>query len=64
MGSLMTPYQPSDWQHLAEQASNEMDPEKLLNLVNQLNRLLGKQEERSRAMLHLGNEGTSFPAAV
>jgi len=59
----MTPSQ-SDWQHLAEQASNEMDPEKLLNLVNQLNRLLGEQEERSRAMLHPGNEGMSFPVAV
>jgi len=60
----MTPYQPSDWQHLAEQASNEMSPEKLLNLVNQLNRLLGEQEERSRAVLHRGNEGMWLPAAV
>ena len=64
MGFSMTPYQPSDWQQLAEQASNEMDPEKLLNLVNQLNRLLGEQEERSRAMRHRGNERLSFPAAV
>jgi hypothetical protein len=53
----MTPHQPSDWQHLAEQASNEMDPDKLLQLVNQLNRVLGEQEERSRALLHRGNEG-------
>jgi hypothetical protein len=64
MGCLMTPSQRSDWQHLAEQASNEMDPDKLLNLVNQLNRLLGEQEERSRALLQRGNDGMSFPAAV
>ena len=60
----MTPSQPSDWQHLAEQASSEMDPDKLLNLVTQLNRVLGEQEERSRAQQHQGNEGMFFPAAV
>ena len=59
----MTPSQ-SDWQHLAEQASSEMDPQKLLNLVNQLNRVLGEQEEKSRAKRHQPNEGLSFPAAV
>ena len=53
----MTP-QPNDWKDLAEQASTEMDPEKLLNLVGQLNRVLGEREERSRALLQ-GNEGTS-----
>jgi hypothetical protein len=52
----MTP-QASEWQTLAEQASNEMDPEKLLNLVSQLNRVLGEREERSRALLQ-GNEST------
>jgi len=59
----MTPSQ-SDWQHLAEQASSEMDPDKLLNLVAQLNRVLGEQEERSRAQRRQPNEGLSFPAAV
>ena len=59
----MTP-QPNDWQHLAEQASNEMDPDKLLDLVMQLNRVLGEQEERSRAQQHQPNEEMSFPAAV
>jgi hypothetical protein len=59
----MTPSQ-SDWQHLAEQASSEMDPEKLINLVTQLNRLLSEQEERSRAQRHQPNEGLSFPSAV
>ena len=52
----MSPSQSSDWQRLAEQASHEMDPDKLLNLVTQLNRVLGEQEERF--------QGMSFPAAV
>ena len=52
----MTPYQPSDWKHLAEQASNETDADKLVNLVTQLNSVLGEQEERF--------QGMSFPAAV
>ena len=60
----MTPSTASDWHSLAEQASNEMDPDKLLSLVDQLNRVLGEQEERSRAQRHQPNEGLSFPAAV
>ena len=52
----MTSSAANEWQHLAEQASNEMDPDKLLNLVNRLNRVLGEQEERSRAQQHPGNE--------
>jgi len=44
--------------------SIEMDPDKLLSLVDQLNRVLGEQEERSRAQRHQPNEGLSFPAAV
>ena len=52
----MTPSQRNDWQYLAEQASNEMDPDKLLNLVTQLNSVLGEQEERSRAQQRQGNE--------
>ena len=59
----MTPSQ-TDWQHLAEQASSEMDPDKLLKLVDQLNRVLSEQEERSRAQRHQPNEGLSFPAAA
>lgn len=63
-GLLMTPSPSNQWQQLAEQASNEMDPDKLLNLVIRLNQLLGEQEERSRALLHRGTERMSFPAAV
>jgi hypothetical protein len=43
----MTP-QPSDWQHLARQASNEMDPQKMMELVHELNRVLEKREQTSR----------------
>ena len=59
----MTP-QPSDWRQLAEQASNEMDADKLLNFVTQLNRVLGEQEERSRAQQRQGTEFMPFSAAV
>ena len=52
----MTPSQRDDWQYLAEQASSEMDPDNLVNLATQLNRVLGEQEERF--------QGMSFPAAV
>jgi hypothetical protein len=52
----MTPSQRNDWQYLAEQASTETDPDKLVNLVTQLNSVLGEQEERF--------QGMSFPAAV
>ena len=41
----MNPYQSSDWRHLAEQASTEMDPKRLTNLVTELNRVLAKREE-------------------
>jgi hypothetical protein len=43
----MTP-QPSDWRHLAEQASNEMDPNKLVDLVVELDRMLGEREKTFR----------------
>jgi hypothetical protein len=35
----MTP-QPSDWRRLAEQASKEMDSDKMLVLIDELNRAL------------------------
>jgi hypothetical protein len=34
----------SDWRLLAERARVEMDPEKLLNLVTELNRILEEQQ--------------------
>ena len=60
----MTPSTASDWHCLAEQASNEMDADKLLNLVTQLNRVLGEQEERSRAQRRQGTERMPFSSAV
>ena len=59
----MTPYQSSDWQHLAEQASKEHDPEKLMNLVNELNGVLGEREETSRKQQRQGR-GNLFRAAA
>ena len=60
----MTPRRQPDWYYLAEQASNEMDPDKLLNLVIQLNCMLGEQEERSRAQRRQGTELMPFSTAV
>jgi hypothetical protein len=48
----MTPHQPGDWEHLAEEASKEMDPEKLTALVRDLNRVLIEREEASRKQQH------------
>jgi len=47
----MTP-QPSDWRHLAEQASNEMDTNRLIDLVVELDRMLGEREKTSRPPRH------------
>ncbi len=44
---VMTPYQ-TDWHHLAEQASKEMDPAKLMSLVEELNRALDLNERTSQ----------------
>jgi hypothetical protein len=43
----MTP-QPRDWRELAEKVSQEMDPDKLEMLVNELNRTLDRDERRCR----------------
>jgi hypothetical protein len=44
-GALGPPHRPSDWKHLAEEASKEMDPERLTELVTDLTRVLGEREE-------------------
>jgi hypothetical protein len=44
----MTLQNSTDWKHLAEQASKEMDPEKLMSLVNELNRVLEQNEQSSK----------------
>jgi hypothetical protein len=43
----MPPDSPRDWKHLAEQASKEMNSEKLMELVNELTRALGENEDKS-----------------
>ena len=44
-GFHMTP-QPSDWRALAEQISKEMDPNKLTDLVAELNQVLEHEEKQ------------------
>lgn len=46
----------------AEQASTEMEPDKLLDLVTHLNNVLGEREERARAQQHQAIECCSFTA--
>ena len=58
----MTP-QTSDWRHLAEQASSEMDPNKLMALVGELNRVL-EREETSRQQRHQRSHPKSFGASA
>jgi hypothetical protein len=41
--TVMAP-QRTDWRDLAEQASKEMDPEKLMSLVGELNRALDEHQ--------------------
>jgi hypothetical protein len=43
----MSQHQPSDWKLLAEQASNEMDPAKLMELISELNRVLAERDPMS-----------------
>lgn len=38
-----------DWRELSQAASQEQDPEKLLQLVHELNELLQRQEEFRKA---------------
>ena len=51
----MLPESPGDWKRLAEQASDEMNSQKLLELVNELNRALGAREDTSRQQRYQGN---------
>jgi hypothetical protein len=55
----MTPHVPGDWKHLAQQASTEMDPNKLMELATELNRVLGEREETSRKQQHPANDSKS-----
>jgi hypothetical protein len=51
-----------DWRSIAEQASKEMEPAKLMILVGKLCCALeGERGEKSVAATSRGNEPTSFP---
>jgi hypothetical protein len=40
----------TNWQHLAEQASKELDPKKLMILVDQLTRTLEQNERAAKGI--------------
>ncbi len=46
---LMTPQRPS-WHELAEQASKELDPVRLMSLADELNRALEQNEKTSKQL--------------
>jgi len=43
----MSQHAPRDWKYLAEQASTEMDPLKLMDVISELNRVLAEREQLS-----------------
>jgi hypothetical protein len=43
----MSQHPPRDWKYLAEQASTEMDPAKLMDLISELNRVLAERDQPS-----------------
>ena len=43
--------QPSDWRSLAERASKEVDPDKLIALVTELNQGLEREDNRRKQSL-------------
>ena len=51
----MSQHSPGDWKHLAEQASEEMNSDKLMELIDELNRVLGEHEETSRSLRYQGS---------
>lgn len=54
----------TDWYRVAEQLSKETDTEKMIELAQELNRLLGEREESSRRPLHQGDSPKSFRASA
>ena len=47
------------WQHLCELAAEEQDPEKLLDLVKEINRLLEAKEARLKMLRSQPSSGIS-----
>jgi hypothetical protein len=48
-----------DWKLLAERASKEMDPDKLMSLVMELNRLLEEAQRKPHALSEDSHENRS-----
>jgi len=63
-GLSVTAHRASDWKLIAEQASKEMDPEKLMSLVRELSRALDEEEEMSHQHRRQGNEPKCFRAGA
>lgn len=60
----MTPPQPGDWRHLAEQASNETDPVRVFELVTEINRILGEREASLHSQPPHKGEPKSYRASA
>jgi hypothetical protein len=58
----MTPHHLNDWERLAEQASKEMDSKKLIEIVTEINRVLGEREETSRQKRPHSDQPSSYNA--
>ena len=43
------------WMHLCEQAAVEQDPDKLMDLIKQINQLLGEKDLRLKGYLNSPN---------
>ena len=60
----MTGNQAGDWRQLCKEVSREYDPEKLLELMRQINRALSQQRAKlmeSQSNSFLGQFGGAFP---
>jgi hypothetical protein len=53
-----------DWQHIAEQASMEMDPAKLIILLRKLCRALDREHDENSRHLRLPENGPQHLASV
>jgi len=60
----MTPNHSSDWRHIAEQITKETDPQRVLELAQELDRVLGEREETSHREQERGNQPKFFRAAA
>jgi hypothetical protein len=54
----MTADRSSDWKLLAKRASTETDPEKLMSLIAELNRILDEREKTRHSRLNSSEKGS------